>query len=236
MGIVTLDTRLSSGINIIDFLNGSIENLDPAAVVKRISFDGLSKFNMQKVHSLAIFSDVDVLASISNGKIEFDMNTFWRSMRPLDMLAMRLTQETVYVPDEYQLIVIASDDPSFEYVPGQTRAHQFYSNKIAAVDNNAWKTLFFRFTPQSRTKIKVFNNDPGANDIQVDIQTLEFLDDPNDTWTSYEGYPVDVLAGNAHVFGDDATRDTQHHYHKVIVKAKNLGETSPNVKGVFFAI
>lgn len=228
-GVITFHGYLSLGTTLIDLMKGEAENLDPNATIKRVAFNGGNKFNMGRIKSISIFTDAEVHVDMSNGELENDMFSFIRSMRPVNLENIRLKQEFANVPDKYLVLIVASDDPAFDYVSTGI-PHLFYTNEITAISLQ-YRNLFLRHTLGKKNKFKIFN---GAVDINLDIQHRETPEtDTNDEWVSYDGFPQVLAASGDFVFGDDTARDTQHHFHRVRVQSTAADVV---VKGAHFNI
>ena len=230
MGIISAEITLKKGHNTIDFINGLVTNstVSPPTVTR---FDPpASKYYMKKIRSLYMFVEADVTAEFAGAEMEFDMMSFNKILRGLEIETLDILIETEFVPDAVKVVFVASDDPLFNFSPTNTRPHMFYSNSVTAIDS-AWATLFYRHTILDKLKVQLFNNitrsGNTARDLSVDIQHREMgEDDTYDQWVSYDNFPQDLLAGNVLSFGGDALRDTRHHFHKVLVKTKTAPQTT----------
>ncbi len=229
--VISAELTLKYGRNVIDFIHGLIvnESVNPPTVTK-FSPSG-AKYYMDKVRSLYIYVETDVHAEFSGAEVEFDMMSFNKIMRNLEIESMAITVDTLYVPNEVKVIFVASDDPLFKFDVENARPHMFYSNKVTPGGDNAYVDLFKRHTVGEKFKCQIFNDNAGANAITVDIQHRELKEGSNppesyDDWVSYDGYPQTLAAGNVFSFGDDALRDTAHHFHRVRVKTNTAGQSS----------
>ncbi|MEW5840175.1 MAG: hypothetical protein AB1753_04150 [Thermoproteota archaeon] len=227
---ISAELTLKKGRNTIDFINGLVVNqsVSPISVTK---FDPPgSKYYMNKIRSLLVFVEADVTAEFVGASIEFDMMSFNKILRNIELETIDIIINSTFVPDAVKVIFVASDDPLFNFSTSNNRPHMFYSNSLTAVDTE-WRTLFYRHTILDKLKIQLFNNITRsgnvARDLSVDIQHREMnTADAYDQWVSYDGFPKDLLAGNVLSFGDDALRDTRHHFHRVLVKTKIAAQTT----------
>lgn len=229
---------LKSGVNIINLIEGTIVN-DKQKINKTFKDYGAKagkELYMSKVRAISIFADADLKMAFQGAEVEFDMMSFYKKIKPIEIEEITLQVDNVFVPDSNRVIIVASDRPDFDFDVLEDKPHLFYSNRINGVDNLAYQTIIYKHTNFGKFKATIFNNLAGAKDILVDIQHREMpTDDANDEWISYDNYPKPLVAGKIESFGDDALRDTEHHFHRIQVKAANPGETS-DVKAVIYGV
>jgi hypothetical protein len=240
MALLGVELILTHGLTKIDLVNGIMRNLDTGKTTtfKELGYASGRERGIHHVRSLFIFSDIDYVVDIGGARTSFNcaIMDFARVLENLSGIEeITVILEDTFAPDKNRLIIIASGEPLMAYYPAHIRPHLFYSNSVTA--NNAdYQDLLYRHTPFDSTVIKVFNDNVNAKDVWVDIQHRENLStDTTDSWVSYSGYPTQLPAGDTLVFGDDATRNTRHHYHRVRVKTVNAGEQS-SVKGSIYGV
>ena len=230
-GVISAELTLAYGRNTIDFINGIVTNQSVSPpTVTRFDPPG-SKYYMDKIRSLYMYVESDVTVEFSGASVEFDMMSFNKIMRNIEIETMDVLVDTTYVPNQVKVIFVASDDPLFVFSPTNTRPHMFYANRVTAPGDNSYQDLFKRHTVGEKFKCQVFNDNGGANAITVDIQHRELAEGSSapesyDDWVSYYNFPQVLAAGNVLSFGDDALRDPQHHFHRVRVKTNTASQTS----------
>lgn len=229
-GVISGELELAYGRNIIDFINGVVTNetVSPPTVSKFDDY-GAKKY-MQKIRALFMYVESDVHATFAGADLEFDMMSFNKIMRNIDIETLTIEIDTQWVPNKVKVIFVASDNPYFEFDTSNNRPHMFYTNQVTAIAAS-YTNLFYRHTLGAKNKIKIFN---GAVNINLDIQHRETPEsDTNENWVSYDGFPRVVNAGDTYVFGDDALRDTTHHFHRVRVQSTGADVA---VKGAYLNI
>lgn len=244
--IISVEALLKKGINRINLIEGQIVNVDNniTTTFKDLGYKSGKELYMDAIRSLLVFVDTDVSARFSGGFFEFDMMSFNRIIRGIEIEQIELEIDTAYVPDQNRVIILASDSPNAIVEVIASKPHLYYSNSLTAnnpggsgmTSPNDYQVLFFKHTILDTFKATINNNQAGAKDIWIDIQHKEVPDsDNNGTWVSYQGFPQPLTAGNVYSFGDDATRDTKHHYHRILAKTQVAGQTS-NIIGEIFGV
>ncbi|AFU57281.1 hypothetical protein Ngar_c03640 [Candidatus Nitrososphaera gargensis Ga9.2] len=226
--IISVELMLRSGRNVVNLLNGTVDNEEQKVLTtfKELGFRSGHDLNIDRIRSIYIFADADLHLSYQGAEVEFDMMSYYKIIRPLDIEEITIQIDNVFVPDQNRVIIVASDDPCFDYGVSSAVPHLFYSNSVTAIAAS-YTNLFFRHTIGKKNKFTIVNG--GAANINLDIQHREVPEsDNNGSWVSYAGFPKVLNAGDTYVFGDDAMLDTQHHFHRVRVQSTGANVT---VKG-----
>lgn len=244
--IMSVELTITKGRTRVNFIDGLVHNeeTNKNQTFKELGAKSGKELYIDKVRALFIFADVDFHITFAGAEVEFDMMSFYKIIRPIEIEEMTLELDNTFVPNAQRVLIVASDYEWFDFGVAGGRPHLYYGNNLTA--NNAggsgsgsdsdYQVILFKHTILDTLKIKVFNDQVGQNNIWVDIQHRELPEsDTDDKWVSYANYPKQLNAGLIEEFGDDALRDKRHHFNRVRVKTVTQGQTSP-VKASLYGV